>query len=101
MPFDRSLIDKYEAGGEQLAQSIRSLTREDLLAKPKGGPELGKWTIHEVVIHMMDSDLIGADRMKRLIAEDARTRSATMKRDSHNRFFITNNRPKMRSRSSI
>ena len=32
MAFDRTLIDKYEAGGEQLAMAIRGLTRDDLLA---------------------------------------------------------------------
>ena len=30
----------------------------------------GTWSIQQIVIHMMDSDLIGADRMKRVAAED-------------------------------
>jgi hypothetical protein len=66
MAFDRSIIDKYEAGGEQLALAIRGLTREDLLAVPIPG----KWSTQQVVIHLMDSDLIATDRMKRIIAED-------------------------------
>ena len=66
MTFDRTLIDKYEAGGEQLALAIRGLTREDLLAVPIPG----KWSTQQVVIHLMDSDLIATDRMKRIIAED-------------------------------
>jgi hypothetical protein len=66
MAFDRSLIDKYESGGEQLALAIRGLTREDLLAIPIPG----KWSTQQVVIHLMDSDLIASDRMKRIIAED-------------------------------
>ena len=33
-------------------------------------PTDGSWTIREIVIHLADSDLIGADRMKRIIAED-------------------------------
>ena len=70
MAFDRSLIEKYEAGGEQLAQAIRGLTRADLLATPPAGKDVGKWTIQQVVIHLMDADGIGADRIKRLIAED-------------------------------
>jgi uncharacterized damage-inducible protein DinB len=68
MAFDRSWIDKYEAGGEHLAQSIRGLTREDLLAPAPDVPNAGKWTIQQVVIHLMDSDLISIDRMKRLIS---------------------------------
>ena len=66
MAFDQSIIDKYEAGGEQLALAIRGLTREDLLAVPIAG----KWSTQQVVIHLMDSDLIATDRMKRIIAED-------------------------------
>jgi hypothetical protein len=66
----RDLIDQYASGGEKLSQAIRGLTREDLLWKPGDGaePKLGNWSIQEVVIHLMDSDLIGIDRMKRMIA---------------------------------
>src|SRR5437899_3310295 len=70
MAFDRKVIDRYEAGGEHLAQAIRGLTREDLLAAAPDQPGAGKWTIQQVVIHLMDSDLIAADRMKRVIAEE-------------------------------
>jgi hypothetical protein len=70
MAFDKSWIDKYEAGGEHLAQAIRGLTRDDCLAPAPDVPNAGKWTIQQVVIHLMDSDLIAADRMKRVIAED-------------------------------
>ena len=66
MPFNRQLIDEYANGGEKLSLSIRGLTREDLLSFPVPGT----WSIQQIVIHMMDSDLIGADRMKRIIAED-------------------------------
>jgi len=65
------LVEHYAHGGEKLSLAIRGLTREDMLCPPAGdNPKLGKWSIQQVVIHIMDSDLIAADRMKRVIAED-------------------------------
>jgi uncharacterized damage-inducible protein DinB len=64
--MDRSLIDAYEAGPAKVRAAVAGLTREELTARP--GP--GKWSIHEVVIHLVDSDCISIDRMKRLISED-------------------------------
>ena len=63
------LIEQYAAGGEKLSLAIRGLTREDLLAVPAPTPT------SDVVDPAgrdppVDSDLIAADRMKRMIAED-------------------------------
>jgi len=66
----QDLIDQYAAGGEKLSLAIRGLTREDLLAVPPADANVGQWSIQQVVIHCMDSDLIATDRMKRVIAED-------------------------------
>lgn len=60
------LIDQYEAGGSQLAQAIEGLTPEQLTAFPVPGT----WSIQQIVIHMLDSDVIGTTRMKRMLAED-------------------------------
>ena len=68
--MDRELIEHYAAGGEKLALAIRGLTREDLVAVPAADADVGKWSIQQVVIHCMDSDLIATDRIKRMIAED-------------------------------
>ena len=69
--MERSLlIEHYEGGGERLALSIRGLTREDLLCVPPADAKVGLWSIQQVVIHTMDSDLVSADRLKRMIAED-------------------------------
>jgi len=65
----KDMIDQFERGGEKLALAIRGLTDEDL----KCVPIPGKWSIQQVVIHLMDSDLIAVDRMKRTIAEDRPT----------------------------
>ena len=67
--MNRDLIDQYARGGEKLSLAIRGLTRDDMLQPPPADkPDLGKWTIHQVVIHLMDSELIAIDRMKRMIA---------------------------------
>ena len=68
--MNQSTIDDYESGGTKLEQAIRGLTREDLLAPPPPEPELGRWTIQQVVLHLCDSDLVYSDRMKRVIAEE-------------------------------
>lgn len=64
MKSDR--IDLYVAGGAKLAQAIWGLTADQLHAKPADG----SWTIHQIVIHMLDSDLIASDRMKRIACMD-------------------------------
>ncbi len=61
----RTLIDRYAADAGKLRQSIAGLSPEQL----KAFPVPGTWSIHQIVIHMMDSDLIGADRMKRVAVE--------------------------------
>lgn len=70
--MNHALIEQYANGGEKLSQAIRGLTRDDLLCPPPGdsSPEVGKWSIQQVVIHCMDSELVSADRLKRMIAED-------------------------------
>lgn len=68
--MDAKLIEHYAAGGEKLSLSIRGLTREDLVALPAADANVGKWSIQQVVVHCMDSDLIATDRIKRMIAED-------------------------------
>src|SRR5688500_3170120 len=66
----RDLIDQYEAGADKVAQAIRGLTREDLLCVPDPAANVGRWSIQQVVIHCMDSELVSIDRLKRMIAED-------------------------------
>lgn len=63
------LIDRFETGGPLLAYSISSLSPEQEAERP--GP--GAWSIAELVVHMLDSDLVAADRIKRVIAEDEPT----------------------------
>lgn len=64
--MDRSRIEVYAAGGQQLIEAYQGLTRAQLVAEPVPGT----WSLHQIAIHMLDSDLIGSDRMKRIAAMD-------------------------------
>ena len=64
--MDRDLIEQYQAGSDKLRRAVAGLSREQLQARP--GP--GAWSIHEVIVHLADSDAISIDRMKRIVAED-------------------------------
>ena len=68
--MNSTLIDEYEAGGTKLEQSIRGLTREDLLAAPPADADVGKWTIQQVVMHLLDCEQVYVNRMKFVIAQD-------------------------------
>ena len=61
-----ALIDRYAMGGAILAYAASGLTREQEQARP--GPEA--WSIAELVAHLLDTDLVLSDRMKRVISED-------------------------------
>src|SRR5262245_13970619 len=64
--MDRKLIDRYITEADDLGKSIAGLSREELLATPVPGT----WSIQQIVMHMLDSDLVASDRMKRIVAED-------------------------------
>src|SRR4029078_1459115 len=68
MPYG-DLINDYAAGPQLLREAVRGMTREQLLARP--GP--GKWSTLEVVCHIADFEIVGADRIKRVIAENQPT----------------------------
>lgn len=59
-------VERYAAGAEVPGKAIAGLTTEQLRAFPVPGT----WSIQQIVAHLMDSDLIAAYRMKRIIAED-------------------------------
>jgi uncharacterized damage-inducible protein DinB len=58
-------VERYAAGGSLLAYATAGLTRDQETARP--GP--GNWSIAELVGHLLDADLVCADRMKRVLAE--------------------------------
>jgi hypothetical protein len=64
--MDRSKIEVFASGGAELVKAYWGLSNTHLHARPADG----SWTLHQIAIHMMDSDLIGADRMKRIACMD-------------------------------
>jgi hypothetical protein len=64
-----STIERYAAGGPLLVYAAAGLTPEQETARP--GP--GRWSVAELVAHLLDSDLVYAERMKRVLAEDRPT----------------------------
>jgi uncharacterized damage-inducible protein DinB len=61
-----SLLEKYSHGADLIRSAIKGLTPKELQAFPVPGT----WSIQQIVVHMLDSDLIATHRMKRIIAED-------------------------------
>jgi len=61
-----TLIERYSAGAGLLGGVLRATAHVDLDARPIDG----KWSIREVVCHVADSEIVYADRMKRVLAED-------------------------------
>lgn len=64
--MNRNLIAQYAAGGEQLRAAYHNLTQAQLLAYPIPNT----WSLQQIAVHLMDSDLIGSDRMKRIACMD-------------------------------
>jgi len=59
-------IDAYLQGEERLRAAIAGLSEEELRFKPAPG----KWSIHEIIVHVADAELVGVQRMKKVLAEE-------------------------------
>jgi len=68
MPYT-NLLKEYARAPELLRESISDMTTDQLDAAPIPG----KWSTREVICHIADFELVYADRMKRVIAEDEPT----------------------------
>jgi hypothetical protein len=63
---DRETVDAFVQRATVPGDAIRGMTDEQLNAFPIAGT----WSIKQIVVHLMDTDLIACYRMKRIIAED-------------------------------
>jgi hypothetical protein len=68
--MDRKIIDEFETAGAKLRKAITGLEKTDLLWVPPPGAGIGKWSIQQVVMHLMDDEIVWVARMKSIIAED-------------------------------
>ena len=63
---DKALIAAYLDGARQLREGVAGLSTEEVKLRPIPG----KWSTLEVVCHLADFEIVFADRIKRVIAED-------------------------------
>ena len=64
-----ALIDAYAAGPKLLREATHGMTRQQALARPVAG----KWSTLQCVCHIADFEIVYADRLKRVIAENEPT----------------------------
>lgn len=61
-----SLLAEFNAGPGLLADAVADLNAEQLSATPV--PE--RWSVQQVVCHIADFEIVSADRVRRVLAED-------------------------------
>jgi DinB superfamily len=61
-----ALLERYRRGPEVLAMVLTGVSgeEEDFVPAP------GKWSPRQIVAHLADAELVGAHRMRQVIAED-------------------------------
>lgn len=59
------LLDVYEQGPERIGRSLTGLTDDELAARPFER----KWSIREIVVHVADSEIMGAGRFRQALAQ--------------------------------
>ncbi|MDF2684240.1 MAG: hypothetical protein K0R47_5430 [Brevibacillus sp.] len=61
-----ALIEEYGRGYAMLREAIEGLSEEELRFKP--APD--KWSIHHILIHVTDSEILSTHRLKKVLAEE-------------------------------
>ncbi len=60
------LLERFRRGAELVAATTTGAAGSELDWTP--GP--GKWSVRQIVCHLADSEIVGADRFRRIIAEE-------------------------------
>jgi DinB superfamily len=60
------LLERLRRGAELVAVSITGAAGSEL----DYAPEPGKWSIRQIVAHLADAEMVGAMRLRRIIAEE-------------------------------
>ncbi|MCG3124214.1 MAG: hypothetical protein GIKADHBN_02666 [Phycisphaerales bacterium] len=60
-------ITRFIGGADIVSKITAGLTRDELTAFPVPG----SWSLQQLCVHLLDSDLIAVHRMKRIVAEEA------------------------------
>ncbi|GIX42484.1 MAG: hypothetical protein KatS3mg129_2217 [Leptospiraceae bacterium] len=69
----QSLILDYLEGPKILEEALLGMSKNDMLKRPIEG----KWSTLEVICHITDMEIVYADRIKRILAEDKPTMFGT------------------------
>src|SRR5690606_9191610 len=64
-----ALIETYAAGPNVLREAVAGMTADQLDARPIAG----QWSTREVICHIADFEIVYADRIKRVLAEQEPT----------------------------
>lgn len=59
------LIAQYAEGAQEILNALEGITDEELDARPAPG----EWSVREIIHHLADSEMEGAMRLRRLLAE--------------------------------
>ena len=61
-----ALLDAYLGGTDRLRSAVAGLSREQMISRPI----TGRWSVLEVVCHLVDTEANIAHRIKRVLSED-------------------------------
>lgn len=67
----KSLIEGHSQDYALLREAVNELSEEELRFKP--APD--KWSIHQIVIHVTDSEVLSTHRLRKVLAEEEPTAS--------------------------
>jgi uncharacterized damage-inducible protein DinB len=64
------LRDAFSAAPRRIEAALDGLSEDEFRARPIPG----KWSVHEIVIHLTDSECLGAVRIRQALGDDGRAR---------------------------